>query len=351
MSDVETAPSQITISVDGMGGDYAPGEVVQGVLDALKTFDLHVLLVGQPEVLKAELTRRDVAWQQRQLTIVPAQNVIDMGESPLTAIRKKKDASIVVVADMVGQKKAQAMVAAGSTGAAMASALFRIGRLPGVDRPAIGVALCTPQRPTLLLDAGANADCTPDMLHQFAQMGSVFMQALYPPENHQKPRIALLNIGEEPGKGNVLANEAFDRLRQDSSLNFIGNGEGRDLFSGKADVLVCDGFSGNIALKAAEGLGKVLGHFIKEELSSTLQGKIGGLLAKSALTRAKNRFDPEEFGGALLLGIDGICVISHGSSHARGIFNAIRVAKEAVEGQVIARMTKALVQDEASGDA
>jgi glycerol-3-phosphate acyltransferase PlsX len=267
-----------------------------------------------------------------------------MGESPLTAMRKKKDASIVVTAQLVGQKKAQAMVAAGSTGAAMASALFKIGRLPGVDRPAIGVALCTPGTPSLLLDAGANADCTPEMLHQFARMGQVFMQALYPPKNGQKPRVALLNIGEEPGKGNTLANEAFDLLAQDSTLNFIGNGEGRDLFSGKTDVLVCDGFSGNIALKAAEGLGKTLGYFIKTELTSSLSGKIGGLLAKNALKRAKDRFDPEEFGGALLLGIDGICVISHGSSHARGVFNAIRVAKDAVERDVIAKMAAALAK-------
>lgn len=331
-----------TIAIDVMGGDYAPTEIIKGALQGAEIYRCHVLLVGPPPLIKAEIAKLGHV-NHNAYTIVEANDVINMGDSPATAIRRKKTASIVVTAQQVKQGKAQAMVAAGSTGAAMAAALLYVGRLPGVDRPAIGVVLPSTGSPALLLDAGANADCIPEMLLQFGQMGHVFMSQVY---GVAKPRIGLLNIGEELGKGNALVNTTYELLEKEQQLNFIGNVEGHDLFKGTADVVVCDGFAGNVALKSAEGVAKMLLLAIKDELHSSLKAKAGALLAKSALKRAKDKVDPHEYGGALLLGINGVCVIGHGSSNAHAVVNAIRVAKEAVDGDVLGKMSALLQQED-----
>lgn len=324
----------IRIAVDAMGGDHAPQEIVSGAVQGAREYGVAVLLVGPPDILEAELKKHDT--QGVEYEIVPASEVIEMGESPATGLRKKKDASIIVTAKCVKKGEAQGMVAAGSTGAAMASALLYVGRIEGVDRPAIGVLLPSFSKSCLLIDAGANADCTPEMLTQFAVMGNIYMHNVH---NIDKPRVGLLNIGEEEGKGNAFAHTAFELLEKDPRYHFIGNVEGRDLFMGGADVAVTDGFTGNVALKSAEGVMKMFGATLKTEMKRTIRTKMGYLLAEPALKASIKRVDPEEVGGSLLLGIKGVCVISHGGSKARGIKNAIRVAKEAVVADVLGKIS------------
>jgi glycerol-3-phosphate acyltransferase PlsX len=327
----------VRVAVDAMGGDFAPEEIVKGAIDGAQTYGVSLLLVGLPDAIHRELAKYDT--HNLDIHVAPANSVIDMGESPITAIRKKRDASIVVTAKAVGDGQAEAMVAAGSTGAAMASALFNIGRIEGVDRPAIGVVLPSLIKPCLLVDAGANADCIPEMLVQFGQMGTVFMHNVH---GVAHPKVGLLNIGEEEGKGNAFVNLAYGLLQKDSQIDFYGNVEGRDLFNGTVDVAVCDGFTGNVALKSAEGVVTMLLKAMKDEFRSTLRYQTGALLLKPALRRMKNLVDPDEFGGALLLGIKGICVISHGGSKANAVKNAIRVAKDAVNNQVLDKMGQTL---------
>lgn len=329
------ASHPIRIAVDAMGGDYAPQEIVSGALRGARKYQVAVLLVGLPDVLEAEIRKHDT--QGIDYRIVPATEVIEMGESPATGLRKKKDASIIVTAKCVKQGEAQGMVAAGSTGAAMASALLYVGRISGVDRPAIGVLLPSSGKPCLLIDAGANADCTPAMLTQFAVMGNVYMHNVH---NVDKPRVGLLNIGEESGKGNTFAHTAFELLEKDDRYHFIGNVEGKELFIGGADVAVTDGFTGNVALKSAEGVMKMFGTLLKTEMKRSLRTKMGYLLSEPAFKATLIKVDPEEFGGALLFGINGVCVISHGGSKALGIQNAIRVAKEAIVADVLGKIGK-----------
>lgn len=328
------ANQPVQIAVDAMGGDHAPREVVSGALQGAREYGVSLLLVGLPDVLEAELKKHDL--QGVDCRIVPASEIIEMGESPATGLRKKKDASIIVTAKCVKKGEAQGMVAAGSTGAAMASALLYMGRISGVDRPAIGVLLPSISHPCLLIDAGANADCTPEMLVQFAVMGHVYMHNV---RNVAKPRVGLLNIGSEEGKGNAFVNSAFELLGKDGRYRFIGNVEGRDLFNGSVDVAVTDGFTGNVALKSAEGVMKMFGSVIKSEIRRSVRAKAGYLLMEPAFKASTRRVDPEEFGGALLLGVQGVCVISHGGSRARGIKNAIRVAKEAVMADVLGKIS------------
>lgn len=327
------AEKPIRIAVDAMGGDFAPYEVVKGAVQAARLYGVGIQLVGLPEVVERELTSHDT--HGLSIEVVPATEVIEMGEAPAIALRKKKNASIIVTAKCVARGESQAMVAAGSTGAAMASALFNMGRVDGVERPAIGVTLPSLGHPCLLIDGGANVDCVPEMLMQFARMGSVFMQNVY---NIPQPRVGILTIGEEAGKGNAFVNAAYKLLENDSSINFIGNVEGRDMFLGRVEVTVCDGFTGNVALKSAEGVAKMLKTLLKEEFTSSMTSKALALLVKPILSRVMNRVDSEEFGGALLLGIKGLCVITHGGSKAKGIQNSIRVAKEAIETDVLGKI-------------
>ncbi|GAB4211714.1 MAG: phosphate acyltransferase PlsX [Synechococcales cyanobacterium] len=311
-----------------MGGDYAPAEIVKGALLARDQLGVDIVLVGEPEAIQPFLPA-----DQERLRIVPAQGEIGMDEEPMEAIRKKPRASVCVAMDLVNQGEADAVVAAGNTGAAMVAALLRLGRLPGIDRPAIAALLPTAKgQPVLLLDVGANVDCRPKFLEQFAVMGSLHSRHTLGVEN---PRVGLLNIGEEPNKGNDLAVTTHQRLSEYTGLNFVGNAEGRDIFSGNFDVIVCDGFVGNIVLKFAESAGQMLAQVLKAELTRGWRGKVGSLLLKPNLMAFKRRIDYVEYGGALLLGVNGICVITHGSSRAPMIFNAVRRAQEAVKGQVL----------------
>jgi glycerol-3-phosphate acyltransferase PlsX len=317
-----------------MGGDHAPGEIVAGALRAREELGVEVLLVGDPHRIEAALQHHS---SSASLEIVPAEGTVEMGEEPLSSLKRKPKASINVAMELVKQKRADAVVSAGHSGAAMAAALLRLGRLKGIDRPAIGAVFPTliAGKPVIVLDVGANVDCRPKFLEQFAVMGSVYSEfVLGVPE----PKVGLLNIGEEECKGNELALRAHQLLRDNSHISFIGNAEGRDVLSGRFDVIVCDGFVGNVLLKFAEAIGEVALQILREELPQGMHGKLGTSLLKPNLKRIKQRMDHAEHGGGLLLGVDGICIISHGSSQAPSIFNAIRLAREAVDNRVSERI-------------
>lgn len=324
------------IAVDAMGGDHAPKEIIDGAIIAQAKYGIDIDLVGDRRVISNYLSQHRIK-EQESLRIVDAEGQIDMHEEPLDALRKKPRSSIAVTMEQVKQGKATAAVAAGHTGAAMAAALLRLGRLPGIDRPAIGALLPTmiPHKPVLLLDVGANVDCRPKFLEQFAMMGVLYSQYAL---GVAEPKLGLLNIGEEPSKGNDLAVRVHQSLQGNPFLPFAGNAEGRDVMSGRFDVVVCDGFVGNILLKFAEGVGRVAMQILKEELPKGLHGKLGSLLLKSNFKNVKERMDADEYGGALLLGVAGVCVIAHGSSCAPSVANAIRVARDAVNNRVLERL-------------
>lgn len=337
-----TSGNPVTIAIDAMGGDYAPAEIVKGAIEGAILHRVQVLLVGQAHAIERELAKLPAhKLQAAQYRIIDAPDVIEMGESPLSAMRHKKQSSIAVTARCIKEGQAQGMVAAGSTGAAMAAATLIVGRIKGLDRPAIGVVLPTSsEKQCLLIDGGANALCEPTLLHQFAHIGAAYMQNVYGAPN---PSVGLLNIGEELGKGNPLVNEAFDLLANDTRLNFYGNVEGKDLFKGTTHVAVTDGFSGNIALKSAEGMARLITSHIKTSINTSWREKLGALLLKPTLDSLKAKIDPHEHGGALLLGINGICIISHGSSNAWAIVNSIRQAKQAIASHVVDKMSAAIL--------
>lgn len=322
------------IAIDAMGGDHAPAEIITGALRAREELGVEVLLVGDPRQITAALPQHN---NSSQLEIVPSEGTIEMHEEPLSGIRRKPKASINVAMDLVKQKRADAVVSAGHSGAAMAAALLRLGRLRGIDRPAIGAVFPTivANKPVLVLDVGANVDCRPKFLEQFALMGTVYSQYVL---GISDPKVGLLNIGEEDCKGNDLAVRTHQMLQENSQISFIGNAEGRDVLSGRFDVIVCDGFVGNVLLKFAEAVGEVVIQILREELPQGLQGQLGTALLKPNLKRIKQRIDHAEHGGGLLLGVAGVCIISHGSSQAPSVFNAIRLAKEAVDNQVLEKI-------------
>ena len=315
------------IAVDAMGGDHAPDVVVAGAVTAVRDLGAEVVLVGPQARVERELARHRPV--PSGLSVVDAPEVIEMHESPAMAVRRKKRSSIVVAMELVRDRRADAAVSAGHTGAAMGAALLRLGRIPGVDRPAIAAVLSTvASHPVVLLDVGANVDCRPHHLLQFAIMGTVYARQVL--EIHT-PHIGILSNGAEEGKGSDLTLRTTALLR-DSGLDFIGNVESRDVFSGVADVVVCDGFVGNVVLKFGEGLALAIRDIVKAELRG-LRGRLALLyLAPLAgkIRRMYRRIDYREYGGAPLLGLEGVCVIAHGSSNARAIRNAIRVAVEAV---------------------
>lgn len=322
------------IAIDAMGGDYAPAQIVAGALKAQEELDVEVLLVGDPQQIEASLKQHPNAkWPE----IVPAEGIVEMNEEPLTALKRKPKSSINVAMDCVKQKKADAVVSAGHSGAAMAAALLRLGRLPGIDRPAIGAVFPTviPNKPVLILDVGANVDCRPKFLEQFAVMGTIYSQYVL---GIPQPQVGLLNIGEEPCKGNEQAIRTHQLLEENALVPFIGNAEGRDVLSGKFDVIVCDGFVGNVLLKFAEAVGEVVLDILREELVKGVNGKIGAALLKPNLRRIKQRIDHVEHGGGLLLGVAGVCIIGHGSSKAATVCNAVRLAKEAIDNEVLERI-------------
>jgi glycerol-3-phosphate acyltransferase PlsX len=319
-----------------MGGDYAPAEIIAGAIRAVKELEVEVLLVGDPMPIQKYLDEHS-DYPAEFIHVVEAEGVVEMCEEPLVAIRRKPKASINVSMQLVRKKQADAVVSAGHSGAAMASALLKLGRIKGIDRPAIGAVFPTldPERSVIVLDVGANVDSRPKYLEQFALMGTIYSKYVL---GNQEPQVGLLNIGEEESKGNELALKTYELLTNNASIPFKGNAEGRDVLSGEFDVVVCDGFTGNILLKFAESVGSVLLQILKEELPRGLHGKAGALILKPNLKRIKQRIDHAEHGGALLFGVAGVCIISHGSSKAPSIFNAIRLAKEAVDNEVINRI-------------
>lgn len=325
------------IAVDAMGGDYAPYEIVAGAIQASIELDLEILLVGDPQQIESSIAKYG-GIDTAQIKIVPAEDVITMKEEPITGIRRKPKASINVSMELVKQGKADAVVSAGHSGAAMASALLRLGRLKGIERPAIGAVLPTmiPNKSVIVLDVGANMDSRPKYLEQFALMGTIFSKYVL---GNSEPKLGLLNIGEESSKGNELALQTHQLLAANPELPFIGNAEGKDVLSGQFDIIICDGFVGNVLLKFAEAVGEVMLQIMKEELPRGWRGKLGTALLKPNLNNIKQRIDRAEHGGALLFGVAGVCIISHGSSRAASMFNAIRQAQEAVDNQVLERIT------------
>ncbi len=315
-----------------MGGDKAPDEIVAGAQIAYSKHDTPVLLVGDPDRL----------GDTGDLPVLAATEVIDMDEEPGSAVRNKKDSSLVRAAEAVRDGQASAMVSAGNTGAAMASALLRLGRLPGVARPAIATPIPVPgSTPTVMLDAGANADCQPQWLVQFAQMATVFSRLRFGIPN---PRAALLSIGEEDSKGNELVKAAHKLLRDAANINFIGNVEGRDFLRPVADVVVTDGFTGNVVLKTLEGgVGYMVEQF--QHLMSGLVTEQTGPGMSAAVMPLLQQLDPNTYGGAILLGVGGVCIISHGSSSATAIANALGVARDMVEGDVVSQLKAAVTAD------
>lgn len=321
----------LKIAVDAMGSDFAPTNEVEGALEAARDLGVGVLLVGRSEQIKAEIEKHHRRLRNRRLERIPnveivdAREVITMDDPVAHAVRRKRNSSIRVAASLVRDGEAQALVSAGNTGAVMMTSKLVMGMLPKVDRPALAAALPTLARKgTVLLDVGANAECKPIHLYEFAVMGSLYASVITGAHN---PRVGLLSIGEEEVKGNDLTKEAFKLLRN-STLNFIGNVEGRDMFTGEADVIVCDGFTGNVALKTSEGVFELVTRVLKEEMTSSIQSKAGAVLTRPAFQRFKKRLHYDEFGGAPLLGIKGVAFICHGSSSPKAIRNAIRVARD-----------------------
>lgn len=314
-------PDTVRIALDAMGGDHAPREIVKGALLAAAEYPVEVVLVGQEEVIRRELAELDP--QHRNIDIVDAREVVEMDDNALAPLRRKRNSSVRVAAELVAEGKAGAFVSAGNTGATWTSARAVIGMIEGVSRPALAAIVPSAQGHTLLLDVGANVDTKPNHLREFAVMGHFYAQMVF---GIDAPRVGLLSIGEEEGKGNELTKETY-RVMKETGLNFIGNAEGRDVYNGNCDVVVCDGFIGNVVLKASEALGEMISKLLREEMTRGITRKAGALLAKGAFADLKKRIDYSEYGGAPLLGVKGGCIVCHGRSSAKAIKNAIRMAR------------------------
>jgi len=310
------------IAVDAMGGDYAPAVVVEGALSAARELNIPIILVGDRERIEAELAKHKAANQN--ISIVHASEVVAMDESPAQAIRKKKDSSLRVCFDLVKSGAAEAVVSAGNSGAAMAAGILLLKKIKGVERPAIAVSVPTMKEPAVILDVGGNVDCKPSHLFQFAIMGEVYARYVL---GEKRPRVGLLSNGEEEGKGNELTRETHALLKE-SSINYIGYVEGRDIYRGEVDVVVTDGFVGNVVLKLSEGLVEAFTTMLKNEIMASVPAKIGYMLSRGAFRNLKKKIDYAEYGGAPLLGVEGNCIISHGRSNARAMRNAILRAHE-----------------------
>ncbi len=335
----------IDIVVDGMGSDKAPEPEVRGAVLACRDFDVRVHLVGPEEVLRPALDRalRAPRWPgsaEPNIHIVHASEWISMDDKAAQAVRSKRDSSMRVGLRMVREGSARGFFTAGNTGAAMATAKMVLGMLAGVHRPALATIVPTVTgSPSLLLDVGANVDCDPDNLLQFAVMGHMYARNVL---HIAHPRVGLLSIGEEDSKGNQLTHDTFPLLRNLAAIDFIGNVEGRDLFNGRTDVAVCDGFVGNVALKSIEGAAKLFSTLLREALKSTVTSQVGALLSRRAFNDFKKRLDYSEYGGAPLLGVRGVCIVGHGSSNEKAVMNGIRVAAEFAQAEVNSHIESAL---------
>jgi glycerol-3-phosphate acyltransferase PlsX len=324
------------IVLDAMGGDYAPPVAVEGGVWAAREYGVEVILVGREEDVRRELAKHDTS--DLSLPVVHASQVIEMEEHPATAVKAKKDSSMVVGMDLVKRGEAEAFVTMGNSGGALAAALFGLGRIRGIKRPALSTVYPTTPGLCFLLDVGANTDCKPEYLLQFAHMGVAYAERVLGIAN---PRVGIVSNGEEEGKGSILVQEAYQLLKK-SGLNFIGNVEGKDIPAGMADVVVTDGFTGNVIAKLSEGLAASLLSVIKEEIKKNPLATVGALLSKPAFNKVGKRLDYAEFGGAPLLGVDGVVIVGHGRSNAKAVKNAVRVAKRAVEGEMLAAIKEGL---------
>ena len=326
------------IALDAMGSDRAPRPEIEGAIQAARHHGIPVLLVGPEDAIRTELRRYPVA-AALPIDVVHASEVIAMDDKAMQAVRAKRDSSLRVGLRLVRDGQAAGFVTAGNTGAAMVTAKMVLGAIPGVDRPALAAVFPTAiGTVAILLDVGANVDCKPHNLEQFAVMGEIYFRSMF---GTARPRVGLLSIGEEESKGNELTRESFQLLKQ-LPLNFAGNVEGRDLYTGKVDVIVADGFVGNVALKTSEGVANLVRATLKETLKATITRQVGYLLSRSAFIDFKKRFDHTEYGGAPLLGVKGVCFITHGSSNANAIKNAIRVASEFAERRINEKIEKEL---------
>jgi phosphate acyltransferase len=327
------------IAIDAMGGDLGPSVIVDGALVAARHLQVGLLLVGAAHAIEVELSRHPAAGGL-DLQIVDAPERIEMGESAASALRRKPRASIRVAAQAVGDGRADALFSAGHTGASVMAALGAFGPLPGVDRPALATIIPTRASPAVLLDSGATVGCRPQHLVQFAVMGSAYARIAL---NRDKPRVALLSIGEEENKGNDLTREAHQLLKE-APVHFIGNVEGRDVYAGGADVIVCDGFTGNVLLKVSEGLVETIESLLHDELAATFGGRVGYVLSRQAFRRFRRRVDYSEYGGAPIVGLNALCIVGHGRSSAKAVANAVTMAARAVKEDLVGRLSHDLAQ-------
>ncbi|HMK43485.1 MAG TPA: phosphate acyltransferase PlsX [Dissulfurispiraceae bacterium] len=332
------------IALDAMGGDFAPDVTVAGAIEAVCESDSEVILVGDSTRIQNTLSGKK--YPPNSISIFHASEVVGMDESPSYALRRKKDSSVRKAVELVKNGEADAVVSAGHSGVMMAISLFILGKLPNVDRPAIGAIMPAMNGFFVLVDAGANVDCKPENLLEFAHMGDAYFHAIF---ETPQPRVALLSIGEEDTKGNELTKEAF-RLLKNTGLNFTGNIEGKDIFTGGADVIVCDGFIGNVVLKVSEGLADTIIKMLKREIANIVTGKIGYIMMKPAIRNFKKRTDYDEYGGAPLLGINGTSIICHGRSSSRAVKNALKVAAEMSKKRVHENIAEKLTAIRAQKD-
>jgi len=331
------------IAVDAMGGDYAPAVVVEGAIAAVKEYGLEILLVGHIPTLEKMLA--EYRYSGFGIQLHPASEVIEMDDAAAVSVRKKKDSSIVVGLNLVRDGQADAFFSAGNTGAVACAAILTLGLLPGIERPGIGIVMPTLDNPSMVIDVGANINPKPVHLLQYGIMADTYMRKIF---NRNNPTVGLLNVGEEETKGTDFLKESYELLEQ-SHLNFIGNVEGKDLFSGKCDIIICDGFVGNVALKVTESVAETLHEFLKRHLMGNFWNILGVMLLKGSLRRFKRDIDYAEYGGAPLLGVNGVVIIGHGRSNIKAIKNAIRVAKEEVERNVNKEIVKVVAERYSSG--
>ena len=332
----------MNIALDVMGGDHAPGAIVAGAVEAARLYGVTVALVGKPEIIRQELTQHATAGLK--LPIVPATEVIEMDEKPANAVRAKRDSSMVVASELVRTGEAQAFVTAGNTGGALAAGILKIGRIKGILRPALVSPFPTKGGFCVILDVGANADVRPEHLPQFAIMGTIYAQQVL---NIARPTVRILSNGEEEGKGNQLVIAGYQLLQATPHIAFRGNIESKEIVNGLADVIVTDGFTGNIFIKTAEATSQLLQQVMMEELTRGPISTVGAFLARAALRRVRQRTDDSEFGGAVLLGLRGLVVVGHGRSNAYAIRNAIRVAKQGLEHDILGQIQQAMVMNQA----
>src|SRR6056297_1308350 len=325
----------LKIAVDAMGGDKAPEEIIKGVVSAVNQFDdIKCILTGKENKIKSILN--ELAYNENSIEVVEAKQTVTMKDKPSRVLRRKKDSSLVVGTNLVKENKAEALISAGNTGAVMAAGIFNIGRVSEVKRPPIATIFPSKIGKTVVLDAGANVDSKPLHLIQFAIMGQIYAEKVL---NINNPKVGLLSIGEEKEKGNKLNTETYELLEKENRVgNFIGNIEGRDIFNGNSDVVVCDGFVGNIVLKTTEGVASYVFDLLKEALNDNLKSKIGALLLKDQLKAMKAKLDYRKYGGAPLLGLQAPVIISHGSSDEQAIYSAIKVAREVILNNVVAKI-------------